>query len=314
MIPDISVVMPVYNGEKYLKLAIESILDQSFNNFEFIIIDDGSTDKSKEIVESFKDYRIKFLDQKNSGVAKALNTAIKESKAQFIARMDADDIALPERLELQRSFLIANSEYVLVGSNAIVIDKNGEFVYKSKLPVKWEEIRSKFPDSSFFHSSVMYKRSSFELAGGYFEEISKYNCFEDSLLWNKMKDFGKMANIEQPLIYYRLIPDAATTKSGRRAKIANNIFKDLIAKNKLSEENHRLLSEIKRTTDKKEQLFNYHILLTKKYLWNNYSPVNARRNLITAMKIKPLRISSFFLYFLTLLPEKLVLKIYRMTN
>jgi glycosyltransferase involved in cell wall biosynthesis len=314
MLPEVSVVMPVYNGQKYLKEAIESILNQSFRNFEFIIIDDGSTDESREIIKSFKDERILLIEQKNMGVAIALNNAIKKSRTNLIARMDSDDIAMSDRLELQRFFLKSNSDYVLVGSNAIIIDKDGEPVYKSKLPINWEEIKSRFPVSSFFHSSVMYRRSTFDQAGGYLEEISRYNCFEDSFLWHKMKDLGKMANIEKPLIRYRIVPDAVTTKSGKGAILINNIYNELVVNNRLSDDNHKLLSEIKKSTDKNEKLFNYHILLAKKYLWNNSSAGNARKNLFSAMKVKPLRLITYMLLVLSLFPEKLIQKLYRSTN
>ena len=108
----ISVVMSVYNGEIYLYEAIESILNQTFTNFEFIIIDDGSTDNSAEIIKSYDDNRIVLIQQGNKGLAAALNEGIKIAKGKFIARMDADDISLPTRLETQIQFMEAHLEYV----------------------------------------------------------------------------------------------------------------------------------------------------------------------------------------------------------
>jgi glycosyltransferase involved in cell wall biosynthesis len=314
MIPDISVVMPVYNGQEFLNKAIESILGQSFNNFEFIIVDDGSTDKSKEIIHSYNDKRIRILEQKNSGVAIALNNGIKVSRSGFIARMDSDDIAFHERLDLQFSFLKSNPDYILVGSNTMVVDRNGDVVYKSNLPLTWDEIKLRLPDPSFFHSSVMFRKSSFDKAGGYPEEISCFNCFEDSLLWNKMKDIGKMANIEQPLIYYRLTPGAATAKSGKEAALFKKVYYDIIAENKLSEENIKILSEIKKNIDLSERQRIYHLHIAKKYLWNNHQPQKARRNILQAIKIKPFRINTIILLLLTYIPKSILNKIYRMNK
>jgi glycosyltransferase involved in cell wall biosynthesis len=137
--PLISVVMPVYNAAQYLREAIDSILNQTFRDFEFIIINDGSTDRSLEIIQSYNDDRIRLINQKNTGLAKALNNGIAIAKSDFIARMDADDISIPERLTSQFSFLESNVDVVAVGSNAEVIDKEGNHVYCTAQPSTWSE-------------------------------------------------------------------------------------------------------------------------------------------------------------------------------
>lgn len=306
--------MPVFNGQVYLNEAIDSILNQSFENFEFIIIDDGSTDSSREIIKSYTDNRIKYFEQENSGVAIALNNGIKKSSAEIIARMDCDDISFPERLELQRFFLKNNPEYILVGSNTIITDMNGEEVYKSRLPLTWDEIKIRLPEPSFFHSSVMFKKDFFIKAGGYPEKISLFNCFEDSLLWNRMKDFGKMANIEQPLLFYRLTPGAATSKSGKEALLLKKVYNEIIAENRLSEDSIRNLAEIKKNIDPAERERNYYLHIAKKYLWNNYQPGKARKNIVKAIKIKPYLMYPLLLFLLTLIPHGLLNKIYRINK
>jgi glycosyltransferase involved in cell wall biosynthesis len=314
MLPDISIVMPVYNGKEFLNKAIDSILNQSFKNFEFIIIDDGSTDSSKEIIRSYTDNRIRFLEQENSGVAIALNNGIKISNSEIIARMDSDDISYPERLELQYTFLKSNPDYILVGSNTIIIDMNGEEVYKSRLPVTWDEIKTRLPEPSFFHSSVMFNKGYFNKAGGYPEKISRFNCFEDSLLWNKMKDFGKMANIEQPLLYYRLTPGAVTSKSGKEAALLKKVYNEIIAENRIGEESIKNLAEIKKNIDPAERKRNYYLHIAKKYLWNNYQPPKARINILKAIKVKPYLIYPLILFLLTLIPRGILYKIYRINK
>jgi len=121
--PKISVVMSVFNGERYLSEAIESILNQTFRDFEFVIVDNQSTDKSSNVVSSFKDDRIVFIQNtKNLGQTRALNVGLRRSKAPYIARMDADDIAYPDRLQTQYDYLNENLNIDVVGSWCLDID------------------------------------------------------------------------------------------------------------------------------------------------------------------------------------------------
>lgn len=303
----ISVVMSVYNGEQYLREAIDSILGQTFEKFEFIIIDDGSTDTSKEIIKTYNDSRIVLIEQDNTGLATALNNGIRSARTNYIARMDADDISMAERLGKQVKFLNDNPDYVLVGTNAYIIDKDGEVVYNSSQPVSWEEIRHNFPRSSFFHSSVMFKRDAFQLAGGYFDEISKLYSFEDTILWNKMLRYGAMTNLPQPLIKYRLLPGAATAKSGKEAIAAEKILLEIISEDMLSEKNRLELIRIKSSINKDQRILNYHLHLAKKYIFNNYQPLKARKNLIEVIKRSPFNIISFLLFLLTIIPQEVTM-------
>lgn len=310
MIPEISIVMSVYNGEQYLREAIESILNQTFRNFEFIIVDDGSTDRSNEIVKSYTDPRIVFIEQCNTGLATALNNGIRIAKSQFIARMDADDVSMPNRLETQYNFLKNNPEYILVGSNVEVIDMDGEFVYNSNLPSNWNEIKSRFPDTSFYHSSVIYSLDAFKKAGGYFSAISKMNCFEDAVLWNRMQYYGCMTNIQARLLKYRLVPTASTTKSGFEETTLMRILKEIVTNNELSDENKDTLFKIKQTLSKTDKEQIYYIHLAKKYLFNNYSPPRVRINVRLAIKINPKKVNPYLLYILSFCPYSLIKILY----
>src|ERR1700755_1199399 len=114
--PMITVLMPAYNAEHYIAEAIASVLQQTYANFELVIVNDGSTDGTRNIIKTFRDPRIKLIDQANMGVAAALNTGLGHARAPYIARFDADDICYPERLEKQLDFLQSNPDYILVGS------------------------------------------------------------------------------------------------------------------------------------------------------------------------------------------------------
>ncbi len=125
--PDVSIIMAVFNGEEFIEDSIKSVLKQTFKNFEFIIVDDGSIDNSLKIIKSYQaiDSRIKIITQKNNGLAKSLNVGIKNSKGKYIARIDADDLCYECRLEKQYLFMENNHLVDLIGSSVDVINENG---------------------------------------------------------------------------------------------------------------------------------------------------------------------------------------------
>lgn len=299
--------MSVYNSEKYLREAIESILNQSFTEFEFIIINDGSADNSLQIIESYKDERIVLINQNNTGLAKALNIGIEKSRSNFIARMDADDISLPDRLQKQYEFLLQNPEYVVVGSNAIIIDNLGNYVHTSSQAISDVEAKQDLPNTPFFHPSVMYLKEIFFKAGKYCEAMIKG---QDTVLFNRMAKFGKFYNIPDSLIKYRIVP----TANSARSNIANSrffkILQTTIENNTISDEDISYLKSITDNRYSNNRLADYHLHLAKKYLWNNYQPKLARKNLIKSLKSKFNKLSVFY-YFVSFLPPKTILKLYK---
>ena len=135
-VPQISVILPAYNAEKYIETAVTSILLQTFHDYELIVIDDGSTDRTYEIVTSLSDNdkRIRFVSRENRGLVSSLNEGLKLAKAPLIARMDADDIALPERFSEQVNYLNNHSDIVCVGTAQIIIDEDGDELTKLSVP------------------------------------------------------------------------------------------------------------------------------------------------------------------------------------
>lgn len=202
----ISVVMSVYNGERYLTLAITSILKQTFKDFEFIIVDDGSTDRSLKIIRKFekKDSRIRVLVQKNQGLAAALNNGIAMARGKYIVRMDDDDISLPNRLELQYKYMEAHPEVAASSGKVIVINKWGD-EYTEWQP---EENSSKidfnhinYGDTSLSHPASIIRKTAWEAVGGYSCDV---RYAEDLDLWLKLGEHGVLANQSKPLIQYRM--------------------------------------------------------------------------------------------------------------
>lgn len=209
--PMISVVMPVYNAEKYVAEAIESILNQSYGNFEFIIIDDCSTDSSYEILQSYaaKDPRIKlFKNEVNSKLPKTLNFGISQATGKYIARMDADDISLPARFAKQVAFMDANPEVGVCGTWFKLFDENiklakSERCYPSD-PERFK-LNMLFVECSMAHPSAMIRKSIFQNNQPYeFDYISKAEDYE---LWCRLIRRGILfTNLPEFLFYYRVTP------------------------------------------------------------------------------------------------------------
>lgn len=232
--------MSIYNGERYLKESIESIINQTFKDFEFIIIDDGSTDKSNKIINSYNDSRIKLLENnKNIGLTKSLNKGLELCKGEFIARMDADDISLPFRLEKQVNYMEKNKNVDVCGSWSMTIGKIvGEI---RKYPSNHEEIRCQLLLNNIMcHSSVIIREKS----------ISEGNIrYNPSLLYAQDFDFFvrmindySFANIPEVLIHYRIHDDQiAEQKKNEQNFTANSIIKEQLKKLSINPTNEELI-------------------------------------------------------------------------
>jgi glycosyltransferase involved in cell wall biosynthesis len=208
--------MSVYNGLPYLSAAMESILEQTFENFEFIIIDDGSTDGSTAILRRYaaQDERVRLIVQENRGIPRAVNRGLDQASGVYIARMDADDIALPERFAKQVAYLDAHSECVLLGGDAIAIDAEGKSFERTDGPLSrgnannadlaYEHARlvERMLQGKwvFFNPSVMMRRRAVEATGGYDEH---YSVAQDLDLFLRLAEVGTVANLKTPLIQYR---------------------------------------------------------------------------------------------------------------
>jgi glycosyltransferase involved in cell wall biosynthesis len=195
--------MPVYNEQNYLRASIESILNQTFTDFEFIIIDDGSIDDSAEIIESYKDTRITFYKSENKGMVYQFNFCIKKASALLIARMDADDIAEINRFEEQIKFLETHPEIDVVGSNVIFINENGKMLCKKKYPENNHEIEFMMPmESAVCHPAVMIRKKVFDQLGLYDEA---FGYAADHKLFLDMISSGcRFYNIQESLLKYRV--------------------------------------------------------------------------------------------------------------
>ncbi|MBI2269451.1 MAG: glycosyltransferase family 2 protein [Bacteroidetes bacterium] len=201
--PLVSILLPVYNAEPYIHNSIQSILDQTYSNWELIIVDDGSTDHSVEVAEAFKDKRIQILKKSNSGMADSLNKAMAIAKGDYIARQDADDISLPERLEKQIRFMLKNTEIGLLGTWSGIINEKGESTRQfHKHPLSSPELKCDlFFDNPFVHSSAIFKRNVIDGCGVYDTTIN--SLVQDFEYWFRISRKYDVANIGEVLHQYR---------------------------------------------------------------------------------------------------------------
>lgn len=200
--PKVSVIMPAYNAEKYIAEAIDSILAQTYTDYEFIIINDCSTDRTEEIILSFKDSRIVYLkNEENMGVAKTLNRGLSVARGEYIARMDADDISLPERFEKQIQYLDAHKDVAVLGTALVrfgtdIVDEKRSFSTDCR-----QMKTDMFFSCGLAHPSVMMRRKEILELGGY---DAAYNGMEDYALWCRVCKSYCVTTLPETLLRYRI--------------------------------------------------------------------------------------------------------------
>ncbi|RMF48329.1 MAG: glycosyltransferase [Deltaproteobacteria bacterium] len=220
--PRVSVLMPCFNARPWLEEAVASVLGQSFDDFELLVVDDGSTDGSQDVVESFSDPRVRLIRHpKNLGIVAALNNGLEACKGDYVARMDADDICLPHRLARQVAFMDAHHEVVACGSWQESFGNGSARVWKS--PQGHGEILSTLVfESCLYHPTMMIRRNVFSDQGIRYDE--RYRHAEDYELWSRLHDAGAFANLGEVLLRYRLHPQSVGARLGRdQAEAADRV-------------------------------------------------------------------------------------------
>lgn len=244
--PMISVIMSVYNDEKYLSKSIESILNQTYKNFEFIVINDGSIDESLDIIKKYSniDKRIVVVNQNNIGLTKSLNKAIKLSKGKYIARQDSDDVSELDRFEKQIGFLENNSDYALVGTNISKIDKDDKLIEINSTKYSNEDIVKTFKKRNCIaHGSVMINK---KLVGDklYYDEEFEYA--QDFRLWTKIATSFKIINLEEPLYKLRIHTNSISKQKIEKQSIyAGIVAYEFEQESKIYNIDEEVLSNIK---------------------------------------------------------------------
>lgn len=221
--PTITVAMSVYNSERWLAESISSVLGQTYRDFEFVIVNDGSTDGSLQIIQSFAslDRRVRVIRKTNSGLADSLNHGIAHAKGTWIARIDADDICEPQRLELQLEFARSHPSLVLLGSGLLEIDEDGHARGTYRYPAKHSGLVSYLKGKRRFfpHSSAFFRRASFHRVGGYRPRIKRAQDYD---LWLRLSEVGEIACLRPALICIRRHGGQISHDEGGRRQILDS--------------------------------------------------------------------------------------------
>ena len=212
--PTLTVVMAVFNGALYLREAVDSLLAQTFADFELLIVDDGSTDATRAIIESYSDRRITLLaNERNLGLSRSLNRGVALARGDYVARMDADDISEQDRLATQFEFLERHPDVVVVGSSYTLIDQHGRHVGRRWVPCDDAGIRWMLQFCSpFAHSAVMMRKTALEDLAAVYDESLVYAMDYD--LWIRLAELGRLANLNELLVRWRIHPDSMTGRLG----------------------------------------------------------------------------------------------------
>lgn len=220
--PKVSVLMPVFNGEKYLREAIDSILKQSFTEFEFIIINDGSTDRSAEILQTYADPRLRVIhNESNIGVTLTLNKGLDLARGEYVARMDCDDVSVPDRLEKQVSFMDAHPEVAVCGTYALVIDETGRVLRTNQVPTGRHLEVDYWRLNPIIHPSAMIRVGHL----GDLRYDGRIRYAQDFDLWLRIKAKHDLHNIPEYLLLYRRHGDSITrSKNEAQRSSAYRIF------------------------------------------------------------------------------------------
>jgi glycosyltransferase involved in cell wall biosynthesis len=202
-VPAISVLLPVHDGEAWIAAALESVLRQTFTDLEVIVVDDGSSDRTREVVRAFPDPRVELVASGRRGLVATLNEGLSRARAPLVARQDADDLSHPRRLELQMQHLQANPELVVVGTEGRVFDEQDRPRRRLRLPREHASIRwFHLFDNAFIHTSVLFRRDVVrDELGGYPD-----SACEDYELWSSVMASHRVANLSRQLVWHRVHP------------------------------------------------------------------------------------------------------------
>jgi glycosyltransferase involved in cell wall biosynthesis len=200
--PRVSVVMTVYNGQRFLREAVDSILNQTYADFELIVIDDGSTDATPDILDSYDDPRLRVVTQPRMGRVKSLNRGVGMAPGEYIAIMDADDVSMPERLKEQVRWLDAHPGTAVVGTGTVIIDENGRTSRQYPQPMSAVAIRRALLEGRVSppHPSAMFRKACFEVVGGYREWFKQAMDYD---LWLRMVERYDIDCLPELLFHYR---------------------------------------------------------------------------------------------------------------
>ncbi len=305
--PQITVLMPVCNAEKYLSQAIESILGQTFTDFEFLIIDDGSTDDSLKIIQSYDDVRIKLMRHtKNKGFIASLNEGLSQAKSDWVARMDGDDISHHDRFTKQMQFLKTHPQISIVGSDVQVINQNDRIIGYENMLTNDAAIKLALPVMCpFAHGAVIYKRDVVTKAGGYRKTTYEVEDYE---LWTRILKVGQGANIPEALYQWRTTPGSisfstANARGTGMAKMRNELWNQYGQNGPAPKQNWVSIWPVDIPKTRRRKMAELHILFARGYFQRNQREI-ARSHVSGAIKLYPSFLPFYAYLLVMILPHR----------
>lgn len=290
--------MSVHNGAQFLRPAIESVLSQSFDDFEFIVVDDGSTDQSLSILRSYSDPRLRVLPLTvNGGLVAALNLAIEHVQGEFVARMDADDECEHERLQVQVAAMVSNPEVVLLGSQYSCIDGMGRCFAGPNLPTDNATLqRELLTFNAFCHPSVIMRLAALKVVGGYRALGGRFA--QDYDLWLRLAEHGQVMNLPQTLLRYRVHGEQVTVRKAEEQMRAAELYRVLAGqrRNGAAEDLRAACSQVERMAGRIRAECAADLMRRAKLLDQQGEPAQARELRRRALRQAPL--SPAVLHFL----------------
>ena len=296
--PNVSVIMSVYNGEKFISEAIKSILNQTLTDFEVIVINDGSTDSTPEILKHFCDRRLRIIEQSNKGLTMSLNRGIRAARGEFIARMDADDLSEPTRLARELEVLDGDTSLAVVGSWYTVIDNLGREIARCRRPgnMLWFT-RMVGRVNPLCHGSVMMRRRAIEAVGLYEERIPYAQDYD---LWLRMFSRGfRFQVIPEYLYRYRFSPESVA--KAHMQMVYAGAIKETHRNAKALSASLRSVQELRLSDKQKDALFHYRVGMWK---LNDGDLHNARQEFLKSIRVNPADPRPWYGAAVSFLPRK----------
>lgn len=284
--PKVTVLMAVHNGDKYLREAVDSILAQKFRDFEFLIVDDGSTDGTAEVLGRYSDPRIRIVtNEENIGLTKSLNKGLGLARGEYVARIDADDYAYPERLERQVSYLEENEGVGLLGTNAVFMDEGGRIIspfYGQEVPKDVGGLLIKH--NMFCHSSVMLRKGCLKEAGWYSEDLPYAQDYD---LWLRISEKCDVTVLDETLCRNRVTPESISVRKRHLQVWCEKIARDrALARRGLAQEGVQSPDTIAQTEVSARQLSENYFEVGRKYGWSSGSST-LLKYLVRAVRLDP---------------------------
>jgi glycosyltransferase involved in cell wall biosynthesis len=298
MSPQVSVVLPVRNGEQFIGDAIRSLQQQTLKDWELIVVDDGSTDDTLHVVSRFDDDRVVVLQCPPRGLATTLNRGIAAARAVYIARLDADDMAAPERLERQLGHLESTPNAVLVGGPMRVVTEDSEYIYTQSVPGDPQAIRLSLRagHSPFMHPSVTFRRDAALPAGLYCETLNGCGG-EDAEFFRRLSTCGDLVNLPEVAGDYRITRGAISTKivaMPRSAVRRRSLAIARVARGIATKDDYDFLETFLSSAQEVPADYAYHLRVGKAYLLQAQDARSARRHFLAALRSRPLALRASF--------------------